>query len=268
MQGFETIVRTPEREIDLGLAALLIARVETPSLEPGPWLGRLDDLAARAGLAGAGDAATALARLRRFLFEEEGFRGNADDYFDPRNSCLDQVLHRRVGIPITLAVLMMEVGRRLGVGIDGIGLPGHFVVRDRASGVLIDPFHGGAVLSPSDAEDVVAQALGQRIPLTDAHFTAVTKGQILTRMLSNLKSVYVQREAWAKALQVIDWLLLLEQGGTCQLRDRGTVLMKLGDFQRGAAEWERYLARYPNARDAAKLRSQLRRIRQVLASLN
>lgn len=268
MQGFETIARSPEREIDLGLAALFIARVETPSLAPEPWLHRLDDLAARAGLAGAGDAATALARLRRFLFEDEGFRGNADEYFDPRNSCLDHVLQRRVGIPITLSVLMMEVGRRLGIAIDGIGLPGHFVVRDRLSGALIDPFHGGATLSPSDAEDVVAQALGQRIPLTEAHFTPVTKAQILTRMLANLKSVYVQREEWTKALQVIDWLLLLEQSGTCQLRDRGTVLMKLGNFQAGAAEWERYLTRYPNARDAAKLRAQLRRIRQVLASLN
>jgi regulator of sirC expression with transglutaminase-like and TPR domain len=268
MPGFETIVRTPEREIDLGLAALFIARVETPSLAPEPWLARLDDLAARAGIGGSGDAATALARLRRFLFEDEGFRGNAEDYFDPRNSCLDQVLQRRVGIPITLSVLMMEVGRRLGIGLDGIGLPGHFVVRDRASGVLIDPFHGGALLSPSDAEDVVAQALGQRVTLTGAHLTPVGNGQILTRMLANLKSVYVQRELWPKALQVIDWLLLLEKGGTCQLRDRGTVLMKLGDFQAGAAEWERYLSRYPNARDATKLRGQLRRIRQVLASLN
>jgi regulator of sirC expression with transglutaminase-like and TPR domain len=223
--GFETVVRSPEREIDLALAALLIARVETPSLAAEPWLGRLDDLAARAGLAGARDAPTALARLRRFLFEDEGFRGNADEYFDPRNSCLDHVLQRRVGIPITLSVLMMEVGRRLGIAIDGIGLPGHFIVRDRMSGVLIDPFHGGAVLSVSDAEDVVAQALGQRTRLTEAHFTPVTKLQILMRMLANLKSVYVQRDEWPKALQVIDWLLLLEQSGTWQLRDRGTVLM-------------------------------------------
>jgi regulator of sirC expression with transglutaminase-like and TPR domain len=106
------------------------------------------------------------------------------------------------------------------------------------------------------------------VTLSEAHFAPVTKLAIVTRMLANLKSVYVQREAWAKALTVIDHLLLLERTSPAHLRDRGTVLMKLGDFHHGAADWERYLTQYPHARDAEKLRDQLKRIRQALASLN
>jgi regulator of sirC expression with transglutaminase-like and TPR domain len=164
----------------------------------------------------------------------------------------------------------MEVGRRAGLDIEGVGLPGHFIVRANAGArrVLLDPFHGGRILTEADAADVVAQAMGQPVPLTDAHFAPVTSPQLLTRMLANLKSIYINREEWAKALHVIDGLLQLDAGGAGQLRDRGTVLMKLGDFRAGAAEWERYLVRYPQARDADKVRGQLRRIRQALASLN
>ncbi|MBI2205013.1 MAG: transglutaminase family protein [Candidatus Rokubacteria bacterium] len=270
MPAFETVVKAPEEEIDLALAALLVARVETPGLDPRPWLERLDDLAHRSGIAVSCDPSKALTRLRRFLFEEEGFHGNRDDYFDPLNSCLDQVVERRIGIPITLSVLMMEIGRRVGVAIEGVGLPGHFVVRAQtiSATVLIDPFHGGSVLSVADAEDVIAEAVGRRVDLQPAHFAPVSKRQILGRMLANLKSVYIKRENWAKALQVIDWLLAIDDGSATQTRDRGTVLMKLGQFQAGAAAWERYLTRHPNAKDSEKLRGQLRRIRQALASLN
>lgn len=270
MKAFEAIVRAGERDIDLGLAALAIARVETPDLAPAPWLQRLDDLAERSGARALGDAERALTRLRTFLFDDEGFRGNADDYSDPRNSCLDQVLERRLGIPITLSVVVMEVGRRVGLAIEGVGLPAHFIVRAKVGGraVLFDPFHGGQVLSEAEAADVVARAMGQPVPLTEAHFAPVAKLQILARMLANLKSIYVQKEEWAKALTVIDRLLLLDGSGAGQLRDRGTVLMKLGRFQAGAADWEKYLQRTPHARDADKIRGQLRRIREALASLN
>ena len=270
MATFEALVRAPEEDVDLARAALLIARIEAPDLALEPWLARLDALAERSGARHAANPPAALARLREFLFEEEKFRGNAEDYFDPLNSCLDQVIERRLGIPITLSLLTMEVGRRVGLSIEGVGLPGHFIVRARlgAQQVLFDPFHGGQVLSEADAADVVAQAMGQPVPLTDAHFARVTKLQVITRMLANLKSIYVNREQWAKALIVIDRLLILDPGSAGQVRDRGTVLMKLGDFRAGAAEWERYLTRYPQAKDADKVRGQLRRIRQAIASLN
>ena len=127
-RAFGELVRVPQLDIDLARGALCIARIEHPQLIPEHALKQLDELAARSGAAGLGDALRTLHRLREFLFAEEGFRGNADDYYDPRNSCLNDVLERRLGIPITLALVTMEVGARVGLRIQGIGLPGHFVV--------------------------------------------------------------------------------------------------------------------------------------------
>ena len=149
---FGELARTSEPALDLGHAAFLIAQIEHPDLEPERELTRLDALAARVG---QGD----VHHLRRELFEKEGFAGNADDYYDPRNSCLNDVLDRRLGIPITLSILAMEVGRRLGLTVRGIGLPGHFMVA--ADGVLFDPFNGGAAVSRDEAAAVVARVLGK-----------------------------------------------------------------------------------------------------------
>ncbi len=270
LQAFSAAVRAPEPEIDLDLAALLIARIEHPGLDPGPELARLDALAARSGAGAIADPLHALHRLREFLFEEEGFRGNSADYYDPRNSCLNDVLDRRLGIPITLSVLMMEVGRRIGLRILGVGLPGHFVVRAdvAADPVLLDPFDGGAVVTYERAADLVAGALGHPVALTQDHFAPVTKRQILSRMLMNLRGIYCRRSDWARALAVFDHLLVLDGACAAHVRDRGTVLVKLGALQQGAADWERYLTACPQAEDAEAVRQRLRQVRQRLAAMN
>jgi len=257
-------------EIDLAGAALAVARIEYPDLAPEQWLARLDDLAARSTAAKLTDPRRALDRLRGFLFEEAGFRGNADDYYDPRNSCLNDVLDRQLGIPITLSVLVMEVGRRVGLEILGIGLPGHFCVGARLGDelLLLDPFGGGRRLARDEAEAIASRAVGRQVELTDAHFTPTTKAQIVVRMLRNLQGIYARREDWGKALSVIDRLLVLETDAPMHVRDRGTVLVKLGELHRGASEWERYLTRYPQARDAATFKEELRRVRQTLAERN
>ena len=258
LNAFAGLARKPD-EVDLGLGALLIAQIEHPELDPMAEIARLDALARRAG---AGD----VHRLRRFLFEDQGFLGNADDYYDPRNSCLNDVLDRHLGIPITLSVLAMEIGRRMGVDVVGVGLPGHFMAA--ADGVLFDPFNGGAVVSRAEAGEVVARVLGRPVPLEEGHFAPVSRIHILIRMLANLRSVYVEREAWAKARGVMERLMLLDPDSHGHVRDYGTVLMKQGDFARGAAQWERYLALHPTARDAARVKTQLTEIRRAIASLN
>jgi len=259
LRAFGELARMPEQTVDLGLGALLIAQIEHPELRPTHELKRLDELAARAGRAD-------VHHLRRFLFEDEGFAGNADDYYDPRNSCLNDVLDRRLGIPITLSLLAMEVGRRLGLVVHGVGLPGHFMAM--AGGVLFDPFNGGAAVSRAEAGAVVARVLGRAVPLEDGHFAPVPKTQILLRMLANLRRVYVDREEWGKARAVMERLMLLDPEAPGHVRDYGTVLMKEGDFNRGAAQWERYLSRHPNARDAGRVKAQLTEIRRAIASLN
>jgi regulator of sirC expression with transglutaminase-like and TPR domain len=269
LRAFVDLIETPEAEIDLGLGALLVARIEHPDLVPDPYLERLDELAARSGAAGIADPLEALHRLREFLFEEEGFRGNAAEYYDPLNSCLDALLERKLGNPITLSVLVMEVGRRVNLRIDGIGLPGHFVVGATMprGPVLLDPFDGGAVLTPERATELVGRALGRRVRLTDAHFVPATKRQILARMLANLRGIYFECSEWGKALAVVERLMHLEDSPP-NVRDRGTLRVKLGELYRGAADWERYLGRLPEAKDAKRVRQQLKRVRQHLATLN
>jgi regulator of sirC expression with transglutaminase-like and TPR domain len=270
LRSWTDLVRAPEHEIDLAQAALALARVEYPDLVTEHHVKVLDELAARSGTAGVEDPLRALHRLREFLFDEEGFRGNADDYYDPANSCLNQVLARKLGIPITLSVVMMEVGRRVGLRVYGVGLPGHFVVSALVGteSVLLDPFDGGTVLTHETAADVVARAVGRRVTLTDEHFAPVTKRQILARVLANLKSAYVRREEWTKSLAIVERLLVLDGPASVFVRDRGSLRIKLGDLLRGAADWERYLTANPKAADADKVKRDLRRVRQRIASLN
>lgn len=270
LRAFGDIVRAPAPEIDLARGALCIARIEHPRLMVEHSLTQLDELAARSRATGLGDEVRILHRVREFLFEEESFRGNSEDYYDPRNSCLNDVLERKRGIPISLALVMMEVGARVGLHILGVGLPGHFVVSAKVGGdfVLLDPFSGGAVLTREAAHKVVARAVGRSVRLTEASFAPCSRRQILARMLSNLKAVYVSRREWGKALETIDHLLIVEEESPSHRRDRGSVLVKLGHFHRGVADWERYLGEHPDASDAEVVRQQLRRVREGLAALN
>ncbi len=271
LREFATTVERPEPDIDLGRAALLIAKAEYPELDAARYLTRLDGLADEARVERSGrDPLLRLNRLRESLFKTHGFTGNARDYFDPKNSFLNDVLDRKLGIPITLSLITMEVGRRLGLSIEGIGLPGHFIVGFRAETgqVLFDPFHGGALLTPEGCREVVSRAVGGPVALNDAHFVPVTKRQLLVRMLRNLKAIYWRKEEWGKARGVSDRLLVLEPDNPEELRDRGLVLTNLGEFQQGIADWERYLREYPEATDADVVRARLRRVRQALAALN
>jgi len=270
LRAFADFVRSPEPEIDLGLAAFAVAQVEHPELVPEHEVKRLDELTARSGACGIGDALHALHRLREFLFEEEDFHGNAEDYYDARNSCLNDVLDRKVGIPITLSVLMIEVGRRAGLRIAGLGLPGHFIVSAHvgADRVLLDPFNAGAVLTPESAAELVSRATGRRVRLGEGHFTPASKRHIIMRMLVNLKSIYCRASDWRKALDVVERLLLVDGATPGHLRDRGSVLVNLGELHRGAADWERYLVSHPDASDAETVRQQLRKVRRELAALN
>ncbi len=267
---FQELARADEQRLDLGRAALAIARIEHPTLSVEREIARLDALAARSKTATAGDPQTALERLLVFLFEEEGFRGNAEEYYDPRNSCLNDVLDRKLGIPITLSIVMMEVGRRVGIEVEGVSLPGHFIVSATlgARRIFLDPFNGGAVLTPAQAADVVSKAVGRPVKLAEAHWAPCAKRQILVRMLRNLKGIYARREDWPRALAVVDRLLVLDAESPVHQRDRGTVLVRMRRLHEGAAAWERYLTRFPSVQDAEAFRDELRKVRQKIGSLN
>jgi len=268
--AFQELARADERHLDLGRAALAIARIEHPALSVDRELAKLDGLAARSAAGGASDEQVRLQRLLAFLFEEEGFRGNAEEYYDPRNSCLNDVLDRKLGIPITLSILTMEVGRRVGVEVEGVSLPGHFIVSASLGGrrIFLDPFNGGGVLTPAQAAEVASKAVGRPVKLAEAHWAPCGKRQILVRMLRNLKGIYARQSHWAHALAVVDRLLVLDSESPVHLRDRGTVLVRLQRLHEGAAAWERYLTRFPSSPDADTFREELRKVRQKIGSLN
>lgn len=268
---FAELVSRPDGRIDLGRAALSIARWPYPDLDAEAYLERLDGLArAVDGTRRSTDELGRLHRLREYLFVEQGFAGNREEYYDPRNSFFNDVLDRRRGIPITLSLVLMEVGKRLGLAIEGIGLPGHFIAGARLgdSQILLDPFNGGALLTPEDCEQLVGTVLGREVTLSADHYVAISSRQFLTRMLTNLKGAYWRREQWESVVGAIDRLLALNPKAVTEWRDRGVAWSNLGEVRRGLGDWERYLTECPDAEDHEVVRGHLRRARQKLSQLN
>jgi len=256
----------------LAEAALWIAAEEYPDLDVSAWLARLDALGARAREAVTPDldADRAASALSRLLFEDYGLQGNERDYYDPRNSFLHEVLDRRLGIPITLSVIYMDVGARAGITVHGVGLPGHFVVRVEQGGSarLLDPFHGGRRLTEDDCRRLVERLSGGQLRLDPSHLHAVTPDTILVRMLRNLKGVYLARSDFGRARAAVDRILLLAPEALGEVRDRGSLAARLGDASAAIGDWETYLRQLPAALDAEAVRHRLRALRQALGALN
>jgi regulator of sirC expression with transglutaminase-like and TPR domain len=271
LREFAELTGRPDGRIDLARAALAVARLEYPGLDVDAYLERLDALARGVdGPRRSADPVGRLHRLREYLFVEQGFAGNREDYYDPRNSFLSDVLDRRQGIPITLSLVLIEVGKRLGLAVEGIGLPGHFIAGARFgdSQILLDPFNAGALLTPEACEKLVGRAMGRKVALKAESFAAVTRRQFLARMLTNLKGIYWQREAWDRVVGVIDRLLVLDPKAAGEWRDRGLAWSNMGEVRRGLVDWERYLTEFPNAADHEAVKGHLRKARQKLAQLN
>jgi regulator of sirC expression with transglutaminase-like and TPR domain len=239
----------------LAQAALLIARVEYPQLDPAPYLATLDALgegarqamARRAECSDDRSTATCVRALNEYLFDDQGFEGNRQRYEDPRNSCLNEVLERRTGIPITLSVVYMEVAQRAGLRIDGVNFPGHFLVRckggtDRAGkGLIIDPFHRGALLTEHDCRVLLQRHVGPEVAFSRALLTSATRTQVITRMLLNLKRLYVHMRSFPQARDVTDLLLAVTPSALTELRDRGLLAYHLNDVTSALRDLQTYL---------------------------
>jgi regulator of sirC expression with transglutaminase-like and TPR domain len=252
----EQIVAAAERPgPDLAAPALLIARVEYPRLDPGPYLDRLEEWGEQAFTRVARDPgqdaplAARVDAVNRYLFGELGFKGNREKYDDPRNSCLNKVITQRSGIPITLALVYIEVARRAGIRSEGINFPGHFLVRalqelhtdDPGEGLIVDPFHAGAILSEMDCRALLHKHMGEDAAYEPTLLARATRKQILVRMLLNLKRLYVQMRSFPQALFVTDVLLTLQPSSLVELRDRGLLAYHLNDLSRALKDLEEYL---------------------------
>ena len=261
---FRQAVDRSEDQIDLGRAALTMVECDYPGLDIDGYLAKIDRIASAVNRRLGDDAGVyrVIAALNHVLFQELGFRGNQAHYYDAKNSFLNEVIDRKLGIPISLSLLYMEVGRRLGLDVDGVGFPGHFLVkmRGRDELIIIDPFSAGEIKSHESLEAMFYGLYGGRIVFRADFLEAVTKKQLLTRMLTNLKAIYGNEENLGKSLSVVERLLILDPSSADHLRDRGVIYLKLECFNQARADFEAYLSRKPDADDAGAIREEVVRL--------
>ena len=235
---------------DLAVAALMIAQVEYTQLDTAPYLDRLDAIGQEARLRVARalplratphradpERYARVIALNDYLFTELGFVGNNAQYDDPRNSFLNEVLDRRTGLPITLALLYIEVARRAGLHVEGVNFPGHFLLRcpaplglSETDDLIIDAFHGGALLSEHACRQLLRRHAGDEAVLESRLFAHATKPQILVRMLLNLKRVYIRMHSFPQARDITELMLAIDSSAVAELRDRGLLAYHLHDF--------------------------------------
>jgi len=262
-----------DERIDLVRAALTIAQTEYPELDTNANCRRIEELAHRVKrqVPDLGDPSKSIAALNRVLFEEEGFRGNAEDYYDPRNSFLNDVLDRKLGIPITLAVVYMEVARRVGFPLVGVGMPGHFLLKHydvEGPEILIDPFNRGGVLTAKDCQRRLDEIYGGQMPLQPEFLMAVSRRQVLVRILNNLKSIYLSSRNFRKVLPIVDLVLAIYPRSPEDVKQRARLRWSLGQTRDALADLEDYLKMSPDASDADEIRQTAASLRRMMATMN
>lgn len=273
---FDAIVARSEAELNLAEAALLIAAEEYPDLDVRGYLRKLDAMADEVRGSFVGDAEVprrVVRALNAYLFTQLGFAGNTENYSDPRNSYLNDVLDRRIGIPITLSVIYIEVGRRLGLRVDGVSFPGHFLVKVGidAGEILIDPFFKGALLGEGDLRARLRRVFGADEAvqaLLPSFLHAADKRQVLARMLRNLRAVLAALERYDRALAAAEKVIVLSPTDAIAWRERGDIYRRLDCFGAAAEDYRRYLELAPRSPDAAALRARIVELEHARARLN
>lgn len=265
---FMAFLARPQEDARLAEGALLIAQEEYPTLDIAAYLQRLDGMAGiikhRLGL--ELDPRRIVDTINTHLFEEYGLRGNQQAYYDPRNSFLNDVLDRKTGIPITLSVLYLDIGRQVGLPIVGVGMPGHFIVQytAQAGSLLIDPFYHGAILSHEDCATRLAHIYGQAVAWHNAYLQPVSDHDILRRMLYNLKAIYIKQADYQRALNAVERILLITPDLPTDVRDRGLLRYQLGHLEAALEDLQYYLQLASDAPDAATINQHIAALRRQL----
>ena len=263
-RDFRQAVDRPEEKIELSRAALTIALTDYPDLDIPDYLARIDLLATEVTgrLGTEADIYRSIAALNYVLFRQYGFHGNRDDYFDPKNSFLNEVIERKTGIPITLSVLYMEVAQRVGLTLDGVSFPGHFLVKCVGDGeeIVIDPFNSGEIMSREEIDKMLFDLYGGKVVFHSDFLASSTKKDILKRMLANLKAIYINGNDLIRSLAALDRLVILDPNSAVDIRDRGMVYLRLEYYAQAREDFETYLRLRPDAEDAGLVREQLVRL--------
>lgn len=269
---FAELAALDEDLFPLDRAALAIGLDAYPDLDIDSYLKRLDILAGRTEvLAGQERSAENIIRsLNEVLYIQEGLRGNNENYYDPRNSFLNEVLDRKTGIPISLSVIYMEVARRLDFPIQGVGLPGHFILKCESADLelYIDAFDQGKILSLQDCQEFLDRNYGGTITVQPIMLQAMDKKAIISRMLFNLKGIYYQKEEFGKTLEIIEKILMLNPGLSTEVRDRGLLYMQTSLFAKALADLEFYLKSTVSPEDTPSIKKHIKTLRSVVGSPN
>jgi regulator of sirC expression with transglutaminase-like and TPR domain len=265
-QQFYQEVRQPDEQISLEKAALYIAQEEYPDLDVDEYLNALDTMASEIQERLPQDAypLRILRTINQYLYEDLKFTGNIDDYYDPRNSFLNDVIDRRTGIPITLSLVYLSIAQRLDFPMVGIGMPAHFIIRPAVEDmeIFVDSFHNGEIMFAQDCEARLSQIYGQPVEMQPEFLEAVAPKHFLFRMLTNLKVIYLHRNEIENCLGVIERLLILFPEAPYELRDRGIIYFQANRWIEARQDLEAYLDLVPQARDQAVIQQLLDRISQ------
>lgn len=275
------VLEREDNQTNLGEAALVIARTEYPNLDVSAQLCRLDRMASEVPLGACAAPLTNIETLNAYLFEKEMFAGNEEEYDDPRNSFLNDVLDRKKGIPITLSLIYMEIARRLGLPVVGVGFPGHFLVKYMVSPradvgtspeeiladeILVDPYHRGAILTRDDCVTLLKSHFGQEAELHPSFLEAAAPKEILARMLNNLKGSYFRRQNFSKVLTMIELALAIDPASARDIRDRGMVYFAMKRYNDALADFKTYLSLSP--REDPGIQEVLQAIHRIRAAMN
>ena len=258
---FSRLASLPNDQIDLAHGALLIAKSAYPELDESVYLDYLDRIAARIkpDFASDEDPADFIAMINRVLFDVEKFHGNRENYYDPDNSFLNRVIDRKTGIPITLSLIYIEIARRLGLDVRGVGLPGHFiaVLYHDSRVIFIDPFNGGEIRTRDDCLEIV-RTYTSGVEVSDFHWLKpVTNSEILARMLRNLKPIYARQGDDVMLFKMIHWILALQPGAPAELAERALLYEAMGNPGRAIADWERYIKSVGDHKMKTEIRARM-----------
>ena len=280
LESFAQVVEGEDVRIDLAQACLMIAQDAYPSLDVERYLGEIERMAIRlrSRMPQTCGAEERIVALNQFLYEDLGYWGNTDDYYDPRNSYLNQVIDRKTGIPITMSILYMEVGRRVGLPLEGVSFPGHFLVRVRLRGgmLVLDPFAGGAPQSEAELRErlqrVIPPAVTDNVPVADLpldqFLEPASKRQILSRVLRNLKGIYREADKPDRMLEVLNRMLVVTPEANAELRDRGYVYQRLECWRPALKDLTDYAQREPDAPDLDDVRVKIMELTALCARMS
>lgn len=258
---FREIAGLPDPHLDLVEASLVIALEEDPRLDVDRYLGEVSTWseAVRARLEGSRDVERVVDTINRVLYDEQGFRGENDDYYDPRSALLSEALDRHAGLPITLSILYIELSRRIGAEAVGVSLPGRFLVKFTGpfGVIVVDPYDGGRVLSTVELQKILDGMYGGGVRLREQHLRSFSPKEILARELAQLKAAYLAQHDLPRAAASIDRLLILDERDAWEVRDRAALAMQMHAYRQAIELFERYLMLMPSAEDHSRVREQL-----------